>query len=172
MNNLNSAPENTPADDSLHQLINRFDTQKNSDAAEIRDLSCNVQAMITQTQAILNQLGPQPWWKRLYFYCTGHTKRLKYVNECNQVKLQQATLFLITALTRQNEMVMDGLQLTLQKLERIEKDAAYLRAAFEEQKKKEKKSLSRRLFSPVKILYIRIKKGVKRMSGKNKNESP
>ncbi|NLF40771.1 hypothetical protein GX586_15115 [bacterium] len=127
---MNKPDDTAPHDTaSLDTLFRQFEERYQGETSEVRALSCKMQDVMGVTEAVLVELDNRPWWKRVWHRLSGRTHQLERLNYRNQLKLQQSSLLLITAIARQNRMIMDGLRLTLDKLERVENDARYLREA-------------------------------------------
>jgi hypothetical protein len=88
-----------------------------------------MQELLQTSNALLDELEQRPWWQRVWQFVVGHTAQVKRKTARTQVQLLHTNTLLMTAIGRQNRMVMEGLRLTLEKLHRIEQDAAILREA-------------------------------------------
>jgi len=112
-----------------------------------------MQEIVAVTEVLLNEMEDRPLWKRIWQKLTGHTYRLQQKNFRNQIKLQQTNMLLISAIVRQNRMVMEGLRLTLEKLGRVEEDARYLRKMVV--KNEERRERRRRRWAPVANPFVK-----------------
>jgi hypothetical protein len=63
-------------------------------------------------------------------------------------------MLLISAIARQNRMVMEGLRLTLEKLGRVEEDARYIRETFLQYE--ERRERRRRRWAPVASPFVTV----------------
>jgi len=127
---------------SIDVILDKFEERYETETSDVRELSCRMQDVLKTNETILNELDDRSFWKRFWQKITGHSHRLNQLNFRNQLELQQSNLLLITAMNRQNKMVIEGLRLTLEKLHYIEEDARYLRNAvvkMEERKEKRRK---------------------------------
>ncbi len=122
-----SAEAATVPDDSLALLLRQFEERCYQETSDVRATACNLNDIIQSTESLLNELEHRPFWKRVWQRLVGYSYRLEQRNFRNQLKLQHTTMLLVTAIARQNRMVMEGLQLTLEKLHRVEEDARYIR---------------------------------------------
>ena len=112
---------------SIDVILDKFEERYETETSDVRELSCRMQDVLKTNETILNELDERSFWKRFWQKITGHSHRLNQINFRNQLELQQSNLLLITAMNRQNKMVIEGLRLTLEKLHYIEEDAKYLR---------------------------------------------
>ncbi len=117
------------AGSSLDLRFSQFEERYQREIADVRTLSGQMQEMITVTEAVLDELDQPGFWHRLLWRLTGHTAALQRRNFRNQLKLQHSNLLLSAAIARQNRVVIEGLRLALEKLQRVEEDARYLRAS-------------------------------------------
>ena len=127
---------------SLDVIFDKFEERYETETSDVRELSCRMQDVLKTNETILDELDERSFWRRFWQKITGHSHKLNQLNFRNQLELQQSNLLLITAMTRQNKMVIEGLRLTLEKLHYIEEDARYLRnivVKMEERKEKRRK---------------------------------
>ena len=115
--------------------------------------TCTMQEIVSVTETLLDQLDDRPLWKRIWQKLNGHTYRLQQQNFRNQIQLQQTNMLLISAIARQNRMVMEGLRLTLDKLGKVEEDARYIREMVV--KHEERREKRRRRWSPVANPFVK-----------------
>ena len=132
---------------SLELLFHQFEERYRQETSDVRTLSCGMQEVMHLTGSVLDELDNRPLWKRIWHRLTGHAYRLEVLNSRNQLKLQHTSLLLIAAIARQNQMVMKGLELTLQKLQQVEQDARYLRTVIAQAE--ERKHQRRQRWLPV-----------------------
>lgn len=111
----------------LESLLGEFEDKYRRETTEVRTLSVQMQDIIGLTEGVLDELANRSLWLRIWHRITGHSSRLGIANFRNQLKLQQTNLLLTAAIARQNRMIVEGLRLTLDKLQRIEDDARSLR---------------------------------------------
>ena len=116
-----------PPDASLQSLFMEFEERYRRESSDVRNLSLQMQELVSTSETILDDLEPRSLWSRFWRKITGHTRRATFQNYRNQLKLQHSNILLVAAIARQNRMVMEGLKLTLEKLHNVEKDAAFLR---------------------------------------------
>lgn len=135
------------ADTSLDILFRQFEDRYHRETSDVRSTTASMQEIIGIAESILDELDDRPLWKRIWQKITGHSYRLQQQNFRNQVKLQHTTMLLISAIARQNRIVMEGLRLTLEKLGRVEEDARYIRETF--MKYEERRERRRRRWAPV-----------------------
>jgi len=121
-----SAPEPSH---SLDVRFSQFEERYQREIADVRTISCQMQELISVTEAVLDELERPGFFRRILWRITGHIAALQRKNYRNQLKLQQSNLLLSAAIARQNRVVIEGLRLALEKLERVEQDARYLREA-------------------------------------------
>jgi hypothetical protein len=119
--------QNATTDTSLVVLLKQFEQRYEKENSEVRSLSCDMQELLQTSNALLDELDQRPWWQRVWQFVVGHTAQVKRKTARTQVQLLHTNTLLMTAIGRQNRMVMEGLRLTLEKLHRIEQDAAILR---------------------------------------------
>lgn len=112
---------------SLEVRFAQFEERYQREVAEVRALSAQMQELITATEAVLDELDRPGFFRRLLWRLTGYSAALQRKNFRNQLKLQHANILLSAAIARQNRVIIEGLRLTLEKLERVEQDARYLR---------------------------------------------
>ena len=127
---------------SIDVILDKFEARYEAETSDVRELSCRMQDVLKTNETILNELDNRSFWKRFWQKITGHSHRLNQINFRNQLELQQSNLLLITAMNRQNKMVIEGLRLTLEKLHYIEEDARFLRntvVRMEERREKRRK---------------------------------
>lgn len=123
------APGATGTDTSLDARFSQFEERYQREIADVRAISSQMQELISVTEAVLDELDRPGFFRRILWRITGHTAALHRKNFRNQLKLQQSNLLLSAAIARQNRVVIEGLRLALDKLERVEQDARYLRQA-------------------------------------------
>jgi hypothetical protein len=114
-------------DASLTVLFDQFQQRYEEESSDVRSLSCEMQELLQTSNALLAELDGRPLWKRAWQFFVGHTAQVQRRSTRTQMQLMQTNTLLITAVARQNRMVMEGLRLTLEKLHRVENDARYLR---------------------------------------------
>ncbi len=117
------------ADTPVLALLDQFEDRYRREAGDVRTLSCQMQDVLAMTEQILNELDRRPLWKRVWQWVVGYSATLQRQHYRNQVRLQQLNLLLTAAVARQNRIVIEGLRITLEKLERVEADARVLREA-------------------------------------------
>ncbi len=115
------------ADNSLQTLFSEFEERYRRESSDVRNLSLQMQGLVATTENILDDLEPASLWTRFWKRITGHTRRATFQNYRNQLKLQHSNILLVAAIARQNRMVMEGLKLTLEKLNNVEKDAQFIK---------------------------------------------
>ena len=108
-------------------LFGEFEDRYRRETTEVRSLSVQMQDIVGHAEGVLNELADRPPWRRIWQWISGHTSRLHLANHRNQLRLQQTNLLLTAAIARQNRMIVEGLRLTLEKLQRLEDDARSLR---------------------------------------------
>ena len=134
-------------DTSLESLFSQFEERYRRETSDVRQLTCCMQEIVKTTEAVLDELEPRSFWRRIWCRLTGHTRRLQHQNHRNQLKLQHSSVLLVAAIARQNRMVMEGLQLMLEKLHHVEKDARYLKDVIG--RMEERRERRRRRWRPV-----------------------
>lgn len=149
--------ENETHDELLQSFLQDARESDTPHTEEIRALAASLKHSIAQSQIVLNELAPRPWWKRVAAYISGRTSRLKYINECNHLTLQKTALYLITALAAQNDIVLNKIDVVLEKINRIEQDAALLRAALDAQNNKRTHTFFARCLAPFRATYLHIR---------------
>jgi len=115
------------ADTPVVALLDQFEDRYRREAGDVRTLSCQMQDVLAMTEQILNELDRRPLWKRIWQWMVGYSATLQRQHDRNQVRMQQLNLLLTAAVARQNRIVIEGLRITLEKLERVEADARVLR---------------------------------------------
>ncbi len=128
---------------SIDVILDKFEERYETETSDVRELSCRMQDVLKTNETILNELDERSFWKRFWQKITGHSHKLNQLNFRNQLELQQSNLLLITAMNRQNKMVIEGLRLTLEKLHYIEEDARYLRNTVVKMEKRREKRRKR-----------------------------
>ena len=125
-----SAPERpsggatTPMD-----LLQEFEERYRREAGDVRTLSCQMQDLLAVSEKILDELDNRPWWKRAWQWLIGYSAALEQRHFRSQVRMQQMSVLMIAAIARQNRIVIEGLRVALEKLQRLEYDARQLRGA-------------------------------------------
>jgi len=122
-------------------LLQEFEDRYRREAGDVRSLSCQMQELLTVTEKILDELDNRPWWQRLWQWLIGYSAALEQRQNRSQMRLQQMSVLMIAAIARQNRIVIEGLRVALEKLQRIEDDARQLRTSVE---RLENRSLFRR----------------------------
>jgi len=124
--NDTAPPAGTPAA-KVDSVFTEFEERYRRETSEVRSLSVQMQDIIGLTSAVLDELAERPLWKRVWQWLIGHSYRLHLRNSQNQLRLQQANLLLTAAIARQNRLIVEGLRIAIEKLQRLEDDARYLR---------------------------------------------
>lgn len=122
-------------------LLQEFEDRYRREAGDVRSLSCQMQELLAVTEKILDELDQRPWWRRLWQWLIGYSAALEQRQNRTQMRMQQMSVLMTAAIARQNRIVIEGLRVTLEKLQRIEDDARQLRAAVQ---RIENRSLLRR----------------------------
>jgi len=120
------SPAGTPATQA-DPVFAEFEERYRRETSEVRTLSVQMQDIISLTSSVLDELADRPLWKRLWQWFIGHSYRLHLRNSQNQLRLQQANLLLTAAIARQNRLIVEGLRIAIEKLQRLEDDARCLR---------------------------------------------
>ncbi len=136
---------------SIEVILDKFEERYETETSDVRELSCRMQDVLKTNETILNELDEKSFWKRFWQRITGHSHRLNQLNFKNQLELQRNNLLLVSAMNRQNKMVIEGLKLTLEKLRVIEEDASYLRSIVA--KMEERKEKRRKRWSPITVKF-------------------
>ncbi len=123
------APSSGVTSNALDARFTQFEERYQREIAEVRFISSQMQELISVTEAVLDELDRPGFFRRIFWRLTGYTAALHRKNFRNQLKLQQSNLLLSAAIARQNRVIIEGLRLTLEKLERVEAEARYVRQA-------------------------------------------
>ncbi len=134
-------------DTPIESLFIQFEERYRRETSDVRQLTCCMQEIVKTTEAVLDEFEPRSFWRRIWCRLTGHTHRLEHQNHRNQLKLQHSNVLLAAAIARQNRMVMEGLQLMLERLHHVEKDARYLKDVIG--RMEERRERRRRRWRPV-----------------------
>ena len=114
-------------DTELLTLINQFEKKYRVETDEIRDNSLNIQTLIEKEQTYLQELNYSSFTKRIFNFFSGKTAKFERLSRDNYIKMQQMNIVLITAIMRQNRMIMDGIKLTLDKINEIDQETKYIK---------------------------------------------
>ncbi|GEM_PF-1413652 len=145
-------------------LLQEFEERYRREAGDVRTLSCQMQELLAVTEKILDELDQRSWWKRLWQWLIGYSAALEQRQNRTQMRMQQMSVLMTAAIGRQNRIVIEGLRVALEKLQRIEDDARQLRAAVQ---RIENRSLFRRsgwqpLLQPFRRAWAWLKQSVQR----------
>ena len=117
-----------PAPSSL-ELLQEFEERYRREAGDVRSLSCQMQELLAVTEKILDELDQRACWKRFWQWLIGYSAALEQRQNRTQMRMQQMSVLMTAAIARQNRIVIEGLRVALEKLQRIEDDTRQLRAA-------------------------------------------
>jgi len=152
-----------PAPSSM-ELLQEFEERYRREAGDVRSLSCQMQELLAVTEKILDELDQRSCWKRLWQWLIGYSAALEQRQNRTQMRMQQMSVLMTAAIARQNRIVIEGLRVALEKLQRIEDDTRQLRAAVQ---RIENRSLFHRpgwepLLRPVRRAWAWLKHAVHR----------
>ena len=111
----------------LIELLNNFNAKCQNETLEIRENSENIQVLIEKEQKLLEQLNSSSFFLRIFNFILGRTAKFERLSRMNYVKMQQINIVLITAIMRQNRIIMDGIKLTFDKINEIDQETKQLK---------------------------------------------
>ena len=111
----------------LDHMFGEFEDRYRRETTEVRSLSVQMHDNISLAEGVLNKLADRPPLQRVWHWLTCHTSSINISHCRHQLKIQQTNLLLTAAIARQNRMIVEGLRLTLEKLQHIEDDTRSLR---------------------------------------------
>jgi hypothetical protein len=123
------------------ELLQEFEERYRREAGDVRTLSCQMQELLAVTEKILDELDQRSWWQRLWQWLIGYSAALEQRQNRTQMRMQQMSVLMTAAIARQNRIVIEGLRVALEKLQRIEDDTRQLHTAVQ---RIENRSLLRR----------------------------
>ena len=123
------AAELRPPAPSSMELLQEFEERYRREAGDVRSLSCQMQELLAVTEKILDELDQRSCWKRFWQWLIGYSAALEQRQNRTQMRMQQMSVLMTAAIARQNRIVIEGLRVALEKLQRIEDDTRQLRAA-------------------------------------------